>query len=124
MPDLDHEETLFAEANEMTDRPAAEIRAAFFRATPGTPEYKRYVVLGEQRKRYQGTLPSGYRTKANGDYAIMTVQLHKGDWIATTREFKAFGATEADAIAQLGRYLQEAGESILKLAHKMMGLGA
>ena len=66
------------------------------------------------------TIPNQYRTSENGDYGIVTCQLREGDWIATTREFKAFGKTEADAIAKLGRFLQEAGESIIKLAHKMM----
>lgn len=62
------------------------------------------------------TLPGSYRTDANGDYGIMAVQLAEGDWLATTREFRAFGETQADAVAKLGQCMREAAESILKLA--------
>lgn len=116
-PDLDRDETLFAEANAMLGAPTAEIRAAFLHAVPGTSAHARYVAhREEQSKRYQGTSPFGYRTDANGDYTIMTVQLAKGDWVATTREFKAFAATEGAAVRKLGQFMVEAGDSIRKLA--------
>lgn len=63
------------------------------------------------------TSPNQYRTAANGEYGICTCQLHAGDWIATTHEFRAFGKTEPEALAKLGCYMKEAGDSIVKLAN-------
>lgn len=71
---------------------------------------------------YQGTIPGSYRTDANDDYAILTVQLREGDWLATTREFKAFGTTEPEALEKLARFMREAAESIVKLAEKRRAL--
>jgi hypothetical protein len=73
-------------------------------------------------RQYQGTSPNGYRTDANDDYAIMTVRLAEGDWLATTREFKAFGATESSALEKLARFMREAAESIAQLAEKRAAL--
>lgn len=70
-------------------------------------------------RQYQGTLPNQYRTEANGDYGICTVQLREGDWLATTREFKAFGKTEYEALAKLARFMLEAADSIDTLALKV-----
>lgn len=62
--------------------------------------------------------PHQYRTDANGDYGIVTVELKDGDWMATTREFKAFGETEPEALSELARLMREAADSITKLAEK------
>jgi hypothetical protein len=73
-------------------------------------------------RQYQGTLPGSYRTDANGEYGIMAVQLAEGDWLATTREFKAFGKSESEALARLARFMREAAESIAVLAEKRAAL--
>lgn len=57
-----------------------------------------------------------YKTFENADYDIVTTQLGPREFMATTREFKAFGKTEPAALNTLAEMLRATAGSIGMLA--------
>lgn len=53
-----------------------------------------------------------YATYRVGDAFAVTQQLPDGTWIATFPGFRAFGATESDALGDLGREVEGAAKQI------------